>query len=69
MLLDLQVEISPILKVKFDNGYIVDALLYAPSPLGTISIDSKFPLENYQKMVNRTLKNKDLHMKNYLYRM
>ena len=41
-------------QVKFDNGYIVDALLYAPSPLGTISIDSKFPLENYQKMVNRT---------------
>lgn len=40
-------------QVKFDNGYIVDALLYAPSPLGTISIDSKFPLENYQKMVNR----------------
>ena len=40
-------------QVKFDNGYIVDALLYAPAPLGTISIDSKFPLENYQKMVNR----------------
>ena len=39
---------------KFANGYIVDALLYAPAPLGTISIDSKFPLENYQKMTDRS---------------
>lgn len=39
---------------KFDSGYIVDALLLAPAPLGTISIDSKFPLENYQKMTDRT---------------
>ena len=38
----------------FDNGYIVDALLYAPAPLGTISIDSKFPLENYQRMTDRS---------------
>ncbi len=37
---------------KFKNGLIVDALLYAPSPLGTIAIDSKFPLENYQKMTD-----------------
>lgn len=39
---------------KFENGYIVDALLFAPAPLGTISIDSKFPLENYQKMTDRS---------------
>ena len=39
---------------KFNNGYIVDALLKAPAPLGTISIDSKFPLENYQKMTDRS---------------
>lgn len=38
---------------KFSNGYIVDALLYAPVPLGTISIDSKFPLEHYQKMTDK----------------
>src|SRR5574344_2080392 len=37
------------------NGYIADAILYAPSPLGTICIDSKFPLENYQKMTDKTL--------------
>ncbi len=40
---------------KMSNGYIVDALLYAPSPLGTIAIDSKFPLENYEKMTNKDL--------------
>ena len=39
---------------KFKNGYIVDALLYAPAPLGTISIDSKFPLESYQKMTDKS---------------
>jgi len=39
---------------KFPNGYIVDALLYAPSPLGTIGIDSKFPLENYQRMIDKS---------------
>lgn len=40
---------------KLSNGAIVDALLYAPSPLGTIAIDSKFPLENYEKMTNKKL--------------
>ena len=39
---------------KFSNGYISDAILYAPSPLGTIAIDSKFPLENYQRMTDKT---------------
>jgi len=40
---------------KLKNGFIADAILYAPSPLGTICIDSKFPLENYQKMTDKTL--------------
>ena len=39
---------------KFKNGYISDAILYAPAPLGTIAIDSKFPLENYQRMTDKT---------------
>ncbi len=39
---------------KFSNGAIADALLYAPAPLGTIAIDSKFPLENYQRMTDKT---------------
>ncbi len=37
------------------NGYISDAILFAPEPLGTICIDSKFPLENYQKMMDKNL--------------
>ncbi len=38
---------------KMSNDAIVDALLYAPAPLGTIGIDSKFPLEDYQRMVDK----------------
>ena len=37
------------------NGFTADAILYAPAPLGTICIDSKFPLENYERMTDKTL--------------
>ena len=40
---------------KLSNGFIADAILYAPAPLGTICIDSKFPLENYEKMTDKSL--------------
>ncbi len=43
------------IQAKLSNGFIADAILYAPNPLGTICIDSKFPLENYQRMTDRTL--------------
>ncbi len=45
----------------FNNGTIADAVLFAPEPLGTIAIDSKFPLENYQMMVD---KNNSLDIRN-----
>lgn len=35
------------------NGTIADCVLFTPEPLGTIAIDSKFPLENYQTMVDK----------------
>ena len=37
------------------NGTIADSILFAPKPLGTIVIDSKFPLENYRMMVDKKL--------------
>ena len=43
------------LQYPLPNGTIVDCILFAPSPLGTVGIDSKFPLEHYQKMVDRKL--------------
>jgi len=43
----------------FPNGTIVDCALFAPSPLGLIGIDSKFPLENYRNMIDRNLNDKE----------
>jgi len=43
------------LQYTFQNKYIADAVLFAPEPLGTIAIDSKFPLEAYQKMVDKNI--------------
>lgn len=40
---------------KMPNGSIADAILFTPAPLGTVCIDSKFPLENYERMTNRSL--------------
>lgn len=40
---------------KFTTGEIADCVLFAPEPLGIVAIDSKFPLENYQRMVDKTL--------------
>ena len=41
------------LQYSFDNNTIADAVIFAPEPLGTVAIDSKFPLENYQIMVDK----------------
>ncbi len=41
------------LQYTFSTGVIADAVLFAPEPLGTICIDSKFPLEHYQLMVDK----------------
>ncbi len=41
------------LQYSFDNNTIADCVLFAPEPLGVIAIDSKFPLENYQLMVDK----------------
>ena len=41
------------LQYTLSTGVIADAVLFAPEPLGTICIDSKFPLEHYQLMVDK----------------
>ena len=41
------------MQYTFNNGTIADSVLFTPEPLGTIAIDSKFPLEHYQIMVDR----------------
>lgn len=43
------------LQYKLPTGDIVDSILFAPLPLGTITIDSKFPLENYRMMVDKNI--------------
>ena len=43
------------LQYTLSSGAIADCVLFAPKPLGTIAIDSKFPLEHYQMMVDKTL--------------
>lgn len=47
------------MQYKFNNDTIADCVLFAPKPLGTIAIDSKFPLEHYQMMVDKNKKELD----------
>lgn len=46
-------------QVTLSNGKMVDAMLHTPEPMGDLAIDSKFPLENYQKMINRDLTDRE----------
>jgi DNA recombination protein RmuC len=43
------------LQHTFDNGVRADCVLFLPEPTGTICVDSKFPLESYQRMTDTTL--------------
>ena len=43
------------LQYTLPNNTIADSILFAPAPLGTIVIDSKFPLENYRMMVDKKI--------------
>lgn len=42
------------LQYTLPNTTIADAVIFAPEPLGTVAIDSKFPLENYRLMVDKS---------------
>ncbi len=41
------------LQKKLSNDTIADAVLHIPEPVGMLCIDSKFPLENYQRMIDK----------------
>ena len=43
------------MQYTYSNGKTVDAVVFAPDPIGALSIDSKFPLENYNRMVDMGL--------------
>ena len=40
------------LQYQLSNGKQVDCMLFLPAPTGNVSIDSKFPLESYQRMTD-----------------
>ncbi|AWB67668.1 DNA recombination protein RmuC [Saccharobesus litoralis] len=46
-------------QAKLSNDKIADAILELPQPTGRIVIDSKFPLESYQRMTDLQLANAD----------
>ena len=50
------------------NKTISDAILFAPEPLGTIAIDSKFPLEHYQAMTDKSLTKVEREMAEKLFK-
>ena len=41
------------------NQTMADAIVFGPEPLGTICIDSKFPLENYRRLVEKGISDKE----------
>jgi DNA recombination protein RmuC len=46
-------------QVTLSNGTRADAILYLPEEMGNLAIDSKFPLEHYTRMADRTLSERD----------
>ena len=57
------------LQYKLSNGTIADSVVFAPEPLGTIIIDSKFPLEHYELMVDKKLSNEERIKAEKLFKM
>lgn len=50
------------LQHTFTNGVRADCVLFLPEPTGTVCIDSKFPLESYQKLADFSLGDADRKM-------
>lgn len=43
------------MQYSFENGTRADCALFLPEPTGTVAVDSKFPLENYHRMLDNKL--------------
>ena len=56
---NLMPESSFSLQHTLSNGTRADCVLFLPEPTGNIVIDSKFPLESYQRMTDSTLAESD----------
>ena len=46
-------------QATLSTGVIADAMVYAPEPMGAVAVDSKFPYDNYNKMINTELHKTD----------
>ena len=57
------------IQYTLSNGAIADSIIHAPEPLGSICIDSKFPLENYEKMTNKSLSKEEREMATKLFKI
>lgn len=53
------------MQYTLSNGTIADSVVFAPEPLGMIAIDSKFPLENYQMMVDKSNSDRDVSVRKF----
>lgn len=53
---------------RLSNGYIVDAVLFASEPLGIICIDSKFPMENFNRMMDDNLNKEEQNKAQLVFR-
>lgn len=56
------------LQKHLSNGFIADAVIYAPKPLGMMCIDSKFPLENYERMIDKNLSREEREYRTKLFK-
>ena len=57
-----------ILQHTLSNGNRCDCLLLLPPPTGNISIDAKFPLENFQKSIDLSCSETDRQKSNVLFK-
>lgn len=55
------------LQYKLTNGNICDSILFLPGSMGNMVVDSKFPLENYRRMIdlNFTEQERSEHTKEF----